>query len=543
MNRRQFLLGSLTLAGLGAWGCSSKLPRSGTVTSIPGERKDPNFRQGHRLRDKNFPLEPVREEKFRVVILGGGVSGLSAGWRLKHEGLDDFCLLELEDSLGGNSRCLDYPVTSAPIGAHYLPVPNLEATAVRRVLQEMGVLRFDAKGQAELDGTQMCHSPQERVRYLGTWYEGLLPDQILDPEDARQVAHFHQHIEQWKARRDAQGRKVFAIPLAYSSTNSEYTRLDAISFAEYAKSQGWTSPHLLWYLEYACRDDFGGSMSNCSAWAGLHYFASRDGGGLGDSDDILVWPEGNHRLIKHLHSVVGPERCRSQSLVLSVQQEPDRVVIDYLDLEKQERVRLQCQTAIFCLPTFLRPYLLSDEAPHSSFVYAPWVTANLELARTPQDSQGAGFVAWDNVFYGKPSLGYVVATHQAMAFDPLRPTVWTWYRPFADGDPSEHRKSLLEARWEDWAEIVLKEFEEAHPDIREQCRRLDITVLGHGMIRPSIGFLWGDEIRKARAPRGRLFFGHGDLSGMSLFEESQYRGVSAAEEALRLLGYSTVSFL
>ena len=36
--------------------------------------------------------------------------------------------------------------------------------------------------------------------------------------------------------------------------------------ADYAQQQGWTSPLLLWYLEYACRDDFGGSLANCSAW-------------------------------------------------------------------------------------------------------------------------------------------------------------------------------------------------------------------------------------------------------------------------------------
>ncbi len=542
MNRRQFLLGSLTLAGMGAWGCSNQRGVR-PEPKILGQRKDPNFQQGHRLRTRDFPSKPARTESLTSVILGGGVSGLSAGWRFRHEGLEDFVLLELEDSLGGNSRCLEYTVTPAPIGAHYLPVPNLEATAVRRVLMEMGVLRKNARGRLELDGTQMCHSPQERVRYRGTWYEGLLPDQILEAEDARQAEHFHRHVEDWKKKRDKQGRKVFALPLAYSSPDPQYTELDRVSFADYAKSQGWTSPLLLWYLEYACRDDFGGSLDNCSAWAGLHYFASRDGGDLGGSDDILVWPEGNHRLVRHLHAAVGPERCRAKSLVLSVETKPDHVLIDYLDLEKQERVQLRCQTALYCLPTFLRPHLLTEKKPFESFVYAPWVTANLELAQAPKDSQGPGFIAWDNVLHGKPSLGYVVATHQQMAFDPLRPTVWTWYRPFADGNPVDHRKSLLEARWEDWAEVVLDELEEAHPDIRQQCRRLDITVLGHGMIRPSVDFLWGEEIRKAREPQGRLFFGHGDLSGMSLFEESQYRGVLAAEGALRQMGYPTTTFL
>lgn len=543
MNRREFLVGGLALAGMGALGCHHRPPQAPSPALPAGARRDPNFQQGHRLRTEDFPREASRQETCRVAILGGGISGLSAGWRLRHEGLDDLLLLELEDSLGGNSRCLSYPTSEAPIGAHYLPIPNVEARAVRRVLEEMGVLREVASGRWELDGDSLCHSPQERVHYLGRWYEGLLPDQILDEESARQVESFHHHIEEWKARRDPEGRKVFALPLALSSPRAEYTKLDDISFAEYARRQGWTSPLLTWYLEYACRDDFGGTLANCSAWAGLHYFASRDGGGLGDSDDILVWPEGNHRLVRHLAEAVGAHRCRAQSLVLSVVPSESSVAIDYLDLVKQERIRVRCEAAIFCLPTFLRPFLVKGEKRRAEFVYAPWVTANLELSATPADSQGAGFVAWDNVLYGRPSLGYVVATHQQMAFDPLRPTVWTWYRPFADGNAAEHRQQLLESRWEDWVSTVFEELETVHPDIRQKCRRLDVTVLGHGMIRPSVGFLWGQEIQAAREARGRLFFGHGDLSGMSLFEESQYRGVLAAEDVLRALGQEPKSFL
>ena len=48
--------------------------------------------------------------------------------------------------------------------------------------------------------------------------------------------------------------------------------------------------------------------------------------------------------------------------------------------------------------------------------------------------------------------------------------------------------------------------------------------------------MFGPERALAAAPRGRLFFGHSDLWGFSLFEEAQYRGVRAAEAALKRLG-------
>jgi glycine/D-amino acid oxidase-like deaminating enzyme len=531
LNRRQFLAGSLTLAGLGALGCrGAQAPAPG----LQGQRRDPSYQQGHRLRGRDLPSQPVRQERCQAVILGGGVSGLSAAWRWRHAGLDDFLLLELEPSLGGNSRCLQYPVSKAPIGAHYLPVPNREARAVRRLLTEMDVLRSGPAGP-ELDGLQLCHSPQERVHYMGHWYSGLLSEELLDSEAAEQLHHFQEHIHQWQQKRDADGRKVFALPMAWSSPDPRYQALDRISFADYADQQGWTSPLLRWYLEYGCRDDFGGALDNCSAWAGLHYFAARDGGGLGDPGDILVWPEGNHRLVEFLAGRAR-NRCRAGCLVVSVRPTDRGVTVDYLEVATQQRVRVSAEVAVYCLPTFTRPYLIEGEKPRESFVYPPWVTANLCLSRTPEDSQGAGMVAWDNVLYGSPSLGYVVATHQEMAFDPLRPTVWTWYRPFVKEDPKSQREKLLQADWGEWSQTVLSDLELAHPDIRQVCHRLDITVLGHGMIRPSVGFLSGDQIATARQPRHRLFFGHGDLSGMSLFEESQYRGVLAAEAALAVLG-------
>ena len=61
------------------------------------------------------------------------------------------------------------------------------------------------------------------------------------------------------------------------------------------------------------------------------------------------------------------------------------------------------------------------------------------------------------------------------------------------------------------------------------------------MVRPLPGLLWQSETRmKANEPyfNGRLYFAHSDMSGLSIFEEAQYRGTKAAEEVLVNLGYS-----
>jgi len=55
-------------------------------------------------------------------------------------------------------------------------------------------------------------------------------------------------------------------------------------------------------------------------------------------------------------------------------------------------------------------------------------------------------------------------------------------------------------------------------------------------VRPSVGAVFATERQALKAaPRAEgLLFAHSDVSGLSLFEEAQYRGVTAADRALAL---------
>jgi hypothetical protein len=56
------------------------------------------------------------------------------------------------------------------------------------------------------------------------------------------------------------------------------------------------------------------------------------------------------------------------------------------------------------------------------------------------------------------------------------------------------------------------------------------------MIRPVPGTIWSAARRQLAQAWGRVHFAHADVSGLSLFEEANYRGVRAAEAVLRRLG-------
>jgi hypothetical protein len=56
------------------------------------------------------------------------------------------------------------------------------------------------------------------------------------------------------------------------------------------------------------------------------------------------------------------------------------------------------------------------------------------------------------------------------------------------------------------------------------------------MRRPVPGFLEGQKSGELRSNKAPLSYANSDLSGFSIFEEAQYRGVTAAERALRDIG-------
>ena len=133
------------------------------------------------------------------------------------------------------------------------------------------------------------------------------------------------------------------------------------------------------------------------------------------------------------------------------------------------------------------------------------------------------------------NAGYVNATHMSLATHIDR-TVWTFYWSLAEHTPEDARRLLLAKDWNYWKEAILNDLARAHPDIRQCVAHMDIMRIGHAMARPSPGFLFSEERERWLKPAGNIFFANSDLSGFSIFEEAQYRGVEAAKRALRVVG-------
>lgn len=509
LKRRQVML-----AGVAVAGCSRDAPalQGGWVGTHP--------ERGHRLRGP-LPAADGPLKQTGVLIIGSGIAGLACARALTRRGVDDIAVLDLEDQAGGNSRGHRVAASPCPLGAHYLPVPGPEAREVLELLHDLG-LATSRFGRTEWDERHLCHSPQERLFIDGAWHEGLLPP----PEGQAaltQYRRFGQLVD------DAQRNMGFAMPSRRAPWTVYHDALDGQTFATMLDNDGLTDARLRWYLDYCCRDDFGADAATVSAWAGLHYFASRHGfhapgDETAEREPVLTWPEGNGWLSARLAEPLR-DRLHLGRTVLRVTEGRHGIEALAWNEAAQAPERWAARAVVMATPLFVSARLLAEppaalralQQPH-----APWLTANV-LLREPLLLRPGAPPSWDNVRYGSVALGYVDARHQALDPTP-QPPLLTAYLAL----PQAQRAALLSESSQHWARLVLDDLAGTHPDLPAKVERIDLCRFGHAMSIPVPGLRGSPALAALNATRGRVVFAHSDLAGYSVFEEAYTAGVLAA---------------
>lgn len=484
--------------------------------------------RGHRLRAAGMPL-PVAAvaRRAQVLVIGGGIAGLAAARQLAQSGLDDVHLLELEDQPGGNSRGHAMAGMRCPLGAHYLPLPGPQAHEVSELLQALGLARWEL-GRMVYDERHLCHSPQERLFIDGAWAEGLLPPAAPGSGTLAQYRRFAQRVRQ------AQRALGFALPTHRARWTPGHDALDRMSFVQWLQREGLHDARLRWYLDYCCRDDYGAGPQQVSAWAGLHYFASRHGfHAPGDEEaerePVLTWPEGNAWLAQRLAAPLAG-RLHAARTVLRVEEGRHEVRVLAWDEALGRAEAWLARQVVLAVPLFVAARLLAAPPPALREAarlqrHAPWLVANLQIDEPLLDRPNGAPPSWDNVVFGADAraLGYVDAMHQHTRAHP-GPTVLTVYWAL----PLSQRRALWEQPWQHWAQQVVADLAQVHPDLPAKLRRAELMRYGHGMSIPLPGLRGSAALQALRRPQGRLHFAHADLAGYSVFEEAYTAGVESA---------------
>lgn len=480
---------------------------------------------GHKLWAKDFP-EPTEEVHTKYLIVGGGISGLSACRFFSQNNENDYLLVEMENRLGGNSSNGQNKFTKFPLGAHYLPLPNKENTEIIDFLKECKIYQGeDENGDPILDEYQMTFPQQERLFFKNSWQNDIVPQKGISTETQKEFDRFFKLMDDFREKKSEDGKYWFAIPVEDSSFDPEVIQLEKMLFKSFLTAENFKSEELLWLLDYSCRDDYGLGIDYVSAWAGIHYFAGRKNNwSTKYKDQVFTWPEGNARLAKHL-SEYSKGKSSTNHLVFNVKINDKVEVLSFDNVQKKTK-KIIAEKVLFATPQFVNERIFNKKRA-GNFNYVPWLLTTITLKN---EFGGDEELAWDNVIYGSDGLGYIYDQHQNVD-QIIGEKVITYYRSFSTGDCRKARKKLYALKEEQLKNLVLEDLKKAHPLIEDFIIEMQFHKIGHAMIAPVPNQIFGKQ--EAKQPiEGKIFFAHSDVSGISIFEEAFYQGLRTAKQML-----------
>ncbi|WP_373976070.1 twin-arginine translocation signal domain-containing protein [Chitinibacter sp. SCUT-21] len=550
ISRRQFLQSSAAL------GLASVLPACREIShfGIPIKVYLPGMQAGHALRGNISIPKPKTTRKIKVAILGSGAAGSFAAWRLKKSGAfaaDEVVIVSGPERFGNAAAGVMNGV-GYPQGAHYLPLPSMASLHVRELLFDMGVIEAEPYSEKPTYNERvLVHSPEDRLLINGHWQEGVVPHTGLNAEELAQQQRFFAQMQSMQHAVGVDGHKAFCIPIAQASQDNQWRSLDQITFAAWLSQHGYTAPSLLWYLDYACRDDYGIGIKQTSAWAGIHYFAARGGQAANAAEGaVLTWPTGLNPLLQHMHQ----GQNLLDGMAVKISEQGDTVHVDVL--HQGEVTRLIAEHVICAMPLHVAGKIIDlsqygfNPAQHLA-PHAAWQVSNFLLKRFPDEAEHAPKqsspqalhdyatpLAWDNVVYGSQSLGYVNSTHQLIRAAKPANTVFTAYHAFDNEAPAAIRARLEHASAAELYQTALADLGGVYGwdnpiTARRYIEQVEFTLRGHAMASPIVGFLSNVGTTALQQQSGRVLFAHSDLSGLSVFEEASWWGEVAAQQILQ----------
>lgn len=472
---------------------------------------------------------PPPDKSVPVVIVGGGIAGLCAAYRLRAHGP---MVLEQAARFGGNSQGEAWRGIDYSIGAAYFTAPA-QGSPLHALYRELGVDRMwrekapghpvEVHGRIERDLWSGDSAPRWRAQFRAL------------------RRYFHDVVE------EKRGLAYPEIPPISAAGRRDVNRLDGISFRRHVESllRGQPlHPYLATAFEHYCWSSFGASFEEVSAAAGLNFFAAEFGG-------ILVTPGGNaavaQRLYDRLRAVLPADHLQASALALRVRSVPDGVEVTYEDGAGALR-RVQARAAVLACPKFVVARILDELEPQrlaaiQRLRYRAYLVANVLLRRPLPASLydlyllGAGREerdiaaaaarqgATDVVFgtYAAPNPAVSALTlYRALPYDTGRAAL------YADGAYARYRREFEDQLRRSILPLLgLRE---------EDVADLRVARWGHALPVAATGLIAQGTIDRLREPfHERVFFAQQDNWALPALETAALEALHWAGQAERVL--------
>jgi len=490
-NRRDFI--KFVVAGAVTAGCPIDLSlvaaQSGDAqknhaADVDGE----DNRICHQVRDGKVFTRPPVSARHDVVIVGGGVSGLAAAYRLRHR---DFLLLEKEPHWGGNAYAMEYEGSTYATGSAFLAKDEYAYHFAKEIgLEPLPVNSPDAS---------IIHG--ELIP--DTWGEGLdkLP---YSPPVRESFKKFKK--EMLAINVEKRGRELYDKP-----------------FSDFLK--GYPSELKQWW------DNFGpsnwGATSEDTA-ASIAISALQEMGEESREDNRYTWSGGLGAVTKKLADILLPthkERMQTGATTVAVLSEKEEVQVTYM--RSGELKTVAAKAVIMATPKFITRRIVDglpdkqSEAMHQ-IRYIPYPVVNLIFDK-PVFNHG-----YDTWCPGSTFTDFIVADWviRKQAGYQQKFNIISCYTPMKE----EERGYLLnEIGARKVAANVLGDFQKLMPGFDVDPVEVHIYRRGHPLYMSTPG-LYTQVQPLARHPMDRVFFANTDSEGP---ESTTNAGIHAAQRAVK----------
>jgi Flavin containing amine oxidoreductase len=475
-SRRDFI--KYVVVGSVAAGC----PINSTLMAAPDSAAPAvdgeHFEICHQVRDQHKFDHPAPTKKSAVVIIGGGVAGLSVGYFL---GGKDWLLLEKEDHFGGNAYQEEYAGQPFSTGSAYA----YKDDDGDRLAAELGLklLPVDNPDPTVVNNTFVPD----------TWKSGL--DQLPYPKDV---------IASFKKFRDA---------IMKLDCKKQIMELDAQPFTNF--TSGYAPQITEWWDAYG-PSNWGATTEDTSAFVAAD---ALQGLLYGDDAKRVILPGGLGCITHRLVEVMLPkykERMLGEATVVAVVPEADGVNVTYFHAGQLTTVN--AKTVIMCVPKLIASRLIADlpveqKAAMHHTRYVPYPVVNVIFDK-PVYNRG-----YDTWCPGNSYTDFIVADWTVRNTPGYRQknNILSFYTPLRE----YQRATLLhEEDCKSLAAKVLADFQKALPEFNVNPIEVRLYRRGHPMFMSIPGQFTKNRLAAAH-PLDRIFFSNADSGGPeSLTSES-----------------------